>query len=199
MTEWSDNRQQNELTNMSILPLSKPFHGSSGSYSYPAYKNMGHWSPLLRLSLVLIRSVMMSSWANGGKTYAASDQWRSAGQSNAPVTSWLNPWSHFMFRERGGMTTCPLGTSHSRTADLRVLVSSPRAPEAPLPSYNTVSVKHFQFEFLPCLQCEWYLPPHLLWDDLKDQDMNLLDSRTLYVHVEHCKYSWILAIYNYHN
>lgn len=70
----------------------------------------------------------------GFQTYSASNQSRPAGQSNAPVTSWLNPRSDLMFCERGGMTACPLGTSHSRTADLRVLVSSPRAPEAPLPN-----------------------------------------------------------------
>lgn len=38
-------RQYNELTKTSISLLSRPFQGSSGSYTYPAYKNMGHWLP----------------------------------------------------------------------------------------------------------------------------------------------------------
>lgn len=62
------------------------------------------------------------------------DQSRPAGQSNLPVTSWLNPRSDLIFWERGGMSGCPLGTSHLRTVDFKVLVLSPRAPEAPLPS-----------------------------------------------------------------
>jgi hypothetical protein len=70
---------------------------------------------------------------NSAKAYSGFDQSRPAGQSKAPVTSWLNPRSDLMFRERGGMSGCPLGTSHSSMADLRVLVSSPRAPDAPLP------------------------------------------------------------------
>jgi hypothetical protein len=31
-----------KLTQTSMVLLNKPFHGFSGSYSYPAYKKIGH-------------------------------------------------------------------------------------------------------------------------------------------------------------
>ena|SRR5215475_6658537 len=36
---------QLELTDTKIEFLNSPFHGSSGSYSQRAYRNIGHWSP----------------------------------------------------------------------------------------------------------------------------------------------------------
>jgi hypothetical protein len=119
----------------------------------PAYKNIGHWSPqtgvspLLRPCLVL-GGIMTFRLLCDGKTHSTFDQSRSAGQSNAPVTSWLNPRSDLMLRERGGMITCPLGTSHLRTTNFRVLVSSPCMPEAPLPSCYNVSLMTFHYSKL---------------------------------------------------
>jgi hypothetical protein len=159
---------------MSISLFSNPFHGSSGSYSYPAYKNTGHWSPrtavspLLRFCLIL-GSAMTASIMDDRITYSGFDQSRPAGQRRAPVTSWLNPRSNLIFLESGGMTACPLGTSHSRTADFRVLVSSPRAPDAPLPSYGHWVRWYARFsKNLLILPREWRLPPRHSSNDLKD-------------------------------
>jgi hypothetical protein len=159
---------------MSISLFSNPFHGSSGSYSYPAYKNTGHWSPqtavllLLRFCLIL-GSAMTASIMDDRITYSGFDQSRPVGQRRALVTSWLNPRSNLIFLESGSMTACPLGTSHSRTADFRVLVSSPHAPDAPLPSYgHWVQWYSIFSKNLLILLCEWCLPPRHSSNDLKD-------------------------------
>ena len=66
--------------------------------------------------------------------YSGFDQSRPAGHNTAPVCSWLKPQSTFTLHARGGTRLCPLGVTQSRTAPLRLLVSSPRAPDMPLES-----------------------------------------------------------------
>ena len=70
-------------------------------------------------------------------TYSGFDQSRPAGHNRAPVRSWLKPRSAFTLRARGGTRLCPLGVIQSRTAPLRLLVSSPLAPDAPWKAYWT--------------------------------------------------------------
>jgi hypothetical protein len=51
------------------------------------------------------------------------------------VRSWWNPQSIFWFRYNGGLRDWPFGMIHSNTVPLRLFVSSPLAPDAPLRSY----------------------------------------------------------------
>ena len=67
------------------------------------------------------------------KAYSASCQSNPAGQSSDPVSSWLNPRLIFEFLCKGGWIAAPFGEIQSSIADFNDLVSSPLAPDAPLP------------------------------------------------------------------
>lgn len=127
------------LTQIKSELRSRPCHGSSGSKLQPAYKKMGHWSPLTRCSPLFSRSLVLGQYycwilVKGKCTHSGSDQLRLVGQRRAPVHSWWNPRSSFTFRARGGFKAWPFGVIHSRMAPFKLFVSSPRAPEAPLRS-----------------------------------------------------------------
>jgi len=65
-------------------------------------------------------------------THSLLDQSRPAGQSSAPVRSWLKPRSTFTFLDNGGLRAWPFGVIQSRTVPFRLLVSSARALDDPL-------------------------------------------------------------------
>jgi hypothetical protein len=74
------------------------------------------------------------------KAYSGSCQSNPAGQSSDPVSSWLNPRSIFEFLCKGGWIEAPFGEIQSSIADFKDLVSSPLAPDAPLPILKIVSL-----------------------------------------------------------
>jgi hypothetical protein len=95
-------------------------------------------SPLFNLAFVLHSISDVAKEID--VTYSELDQSRPAGQSNAPVRSWWKPRSTFTLRARGGMRFCPFGVIQSRTLPLRLFVSSPLAPDAPLVSWSSMWV-----------------------------------------------------------
>lgn len=80
-------------THISIGLRNNPFQGSSESNLYPAYMNIGHWSPLtasspvLSLLLVLQKGRRKKVYWGTITTYSSLDQSKSAGHSNDPVRS----------------------------------------------------------------------------------------------------------------
>jgi hypothetical protein len=81
-----------ELTEMRIVFLKRPFHGSSGSKVCPAYKKTGHWSPGITNSPLQSFSFILSTSWGGAKdkneiSYSALDQSIPAGHRRAPVRS----------------------------------------------------------------------------------------------------------------
>lgn len=93
-------------------------------------------SPLFSLAFVLHSISDVAKEID--TTYSELDHSRPAGQSNAPVRSWWKPRSTFTLRARGGTRLCPFGVIQSRTLPLRLFVSSPLAPDAPLVSWSSM-------------------------------------------------------------
>ena len=78
--------------------------------------------------------------------YSGLDQSRPVGHNKVPVRSWWKPWSTFTLHAKGGTRLCPLRVIQSRMAPLRLLVSSPLAPDVPLESLSTaISIEWSQW------------------------------------------------------
>jgi len=131
---------RNQLTEIRIVFLNSPFHGSSRS-KCPAYKNVGHWSPgriksPLRSFSLILSSIRRYAACDDTIAYWGSDQSIPAGQSRAPVRSWWNPRSILTFRARGGVRDWPDGTIQSRILPFKLFVSSERELDTPFWSYE---------------------------------------------------------------
>ena len=78
--------------------------------------------------------------------YSELDQSWPAGHNKVPVCSWWKLWSTFTLHAKGGTRLCPLRVIQSRMAPLRLLVSSPLAPDVPLESLSTaISIEWSQW------------------------------------------------------
>jgi len=83
--------------------------------------------------------ILVSNGREQNRTYSASSQSRSAGQSSAPVTGWLKPRLVLTLRLSGGFKATSRGVIHSRTVPFKDLVSSDLALEIPFWSLNVNS------------------------------------------------------------
>jgi hypothetical protein len=69
-------------------------------------------------------------------SHSLFDQSKPVGHNNAPVHSWLNPWSALILRDIKGLSGWPRGMIQSRITLFKLLVSSDLAFEAPFWIYR---------------------------------------------------------------
>ena len=136
-------KARDHFTFTNIKPWRRPFVGSCSSYAWNLYRKIGHWSPGTEsspersLSLILGASIRTRKQTQNLLSYTYSGFFQSspAGQSNAPVTSWLKPRPVLEFREMGGTKGSPGGIIQSMIADFKLLVSSDLALDTPFWSW----------------------------------------------------------------
>jgi len=109
-----------------------------------------------KLLLDSVKVLISKEGKKGGRVcfasaYSWSDQSTPAGQSKAPVISWLKPLSAFVLRGMGGTRGSPVAVSQSMIADFKLLVSSDLAPEAPFCSCKIIRVSNAEHMLPPTI------------------------------------------------